>query len=199
MEQIVLATGNKGKIREFSEAFSHLSIDCIPVKEVVTIEEPEETGTTFMENALLKAHYYAKATNRPCLADDSGITVDALNGAPGVYSARYAGHHGDDQANNEKLIRELQGKSDRTGHYVCALALVYPDGREVTAEGYCDGLVQDEPKGDNGFGYDPLFFVPKKDKTFAQMTTDEKNEISHRGNVVRELLKVLPAWLEQFE
>ncbi len=104
MEQIVLATGNKGKIREFSEAFSHLSIDCVPVKEVITIEEPEETGTTFMENALLKARYYAKATNRPCLADDSGITVDALDGAPGVYSARYAGHHGDDNANNEKLI-----------------------------------------------------------------------------------------------
>ena len=145
MEQIVLATGNKGKIREFSEAFSHLSIDCIPVKEVITIEEPEETGTTFMENALLKARYYAKATNRPCLADDSGITVDALNGAPGVYSARYAGHHGDDNANNEKLIQELQGKADRTAHYVCALALVYPDGREVTAEGYCDGLVQDDP------------------------------------------------------
>ena len=89
MEQIVLATGNKGKIREFSEAFSHLSIDCVPVKEVVSMEEPEETGTTFMENALLKARYYAKATNRPCLADDSGITVDALNGAPGVYSACY--------------------------------------------------------------------------------------------------------------
>ena len=97
--------------------------------------------TSFMENALLKARYYAKATNRSCLADDSGITVDVLNGAPGVYSARYAGRHGDDNANNEKLIRELQGKSNRTGHYVCALALVYPDGREVTAEGYCDCLL----------------------------------------------------------
>ena len=118
MEQFVLATGNKGKIREFSEAFSHLSIDCVPVKEVISVEEPEETGTTFMENALLKARYYAKATNRPCLADDSGLTVDVLDGAPGVYSARYAGHHGDDNANNEKLIRELQGKRDRTGHYV---------------------------------------------------------------------------------
>lgn len=169
MEQIVLATGNKGKIREFSEAFSHLSIDCVPVKEVITIEEPEETGTTFMENALLKARYYAKATNRPCLADDSGITVDALNGAPGVYSARYAGHHGDDNANNEKLIRELQGKADRTAHYVCALALVYPDGREVTAEGYCDGLVQDEPKGDNGFGYDPYFMCLSSRKQWQSL------------------------------
>ena len=147
MEQIVLATGNKGKIREFSEAFSHLSIDCVPVKDVISIEEPEETGTTFMENALLKAHYYAKATNRPCLADDSGITVDALNGAPGVYSARYAGHHGDDQANNEKLIHELQGKSDRTGHYVCALALVYPDGREVTVKSIAMASYKTSQKG----------------------------------------------------
>ena len=169
MEQIVLATGNKGKIREFSEAFSHLSIDCVPVKAVISIEEPEETGTTFMENALLKARYYAKATNRPCLADDSGITVDALNGAPGVYSARYAGRHG----------------------YVCALALVYPDGREVTAEGYCDGLVQDEPKGENGFGYDPYFYVPEFKKTMAELSIEEKETISHRGRALRELINKL--------
>ena len=194
MEQIVLATGNKGKIREFSEAFSHLSIDCVPVKAVISIEEPEETGTTFMENALLKARYYAKATNRPCLADDSGITVDVLNGAPGVYSARYAGRHGDDNANNEKLIRELQGKSNRTGHYVCALALVYPDGREVTAEGYCDGLVQDEPKGENGFGYDPLFLVGETGKTSAELTMEEKNAQSHRAQAVKKLVEVFPAW-----
>ena len=191
MEQIVLATGNKGKIREFSEAFSHLSIDCVPVKAVISIAEPEETGTTFMENALLKARYYAKATNRPCLADDSGITVDVLNGAPGVYSARYAGRHGDDNANNEKLIRELQGQSNRTGHYVCALALVYPDGREVTAEGYCDGLVQDEPKGDNGFGYDPIFYFPPCQKTSAEMTLEEKNKYSHRAKALKKLYAIL--------
>ena len=191
MERIVLATGNKGKIREFERAFSHMNITCVSVKDIVDVPEPEETGTTFMENALLKAHYYAKATNRPCLADDSGITVDALNGAPGVYSARYAGHHGDDQANNEKLIRELQGKSDRTGHYVCALALVCPDGREVTAEGYCDGLVQDEPKGDNGFGYDPYFYVPEFEKTMAELSIEEKETISHRGRALRKLINKL--------
>ena len=191
MEQIVLATGNKGKIREFSEAFSHLSIDCVPVKAVISVEEPEETGTTFMENALLKARYYAKATNRPCLADDSGITVDVLNGAPGVYSARYAGRHGDDNANNEKLIRELQGKSNRTGHYVCALALVYPDGREVTAEGYCDGLVQDEPKGENGFGYDPLFIPKGYDKTFGELSVELKNKISHRAKSLHKLEELI--------
>ncbi len=161
------------------------------MKDVISVEEPEETGTTFMENALLKARYYAKATNRPCLADDSGLTVDILDGAPGVYSARYAGHHGDDNANNEKLIRELQGKRDRTGHYVCALALVYPDGREVTAEGYCDGLVQDEPKGENGFGYDPYFYVPEFEKTMAELSIDVKETISHRGRALRELISKL--------
>ena len=122
------------------------------------------------------------------------VSVDALNGAPGVYSARYAGRHGDDNANNEKLIRELQGKSNRTGHYVCALALVYPDGREVTAEGYCDGLVQDEPKGENGFGYDPLFLVGETGKTSAELTMEEKNAQSHRAQAVKKLVEVFPAW-----
>lgn len=188
MERIVLATGNKGKIREFERAFSHMNITCVPVKEVVKVDEPEETGTTFMENALLKARYYCKATGLPCLADDSGLTVDILNGAPGVYSARYAGDHGDDEANNQKLIRELQGKEDRTAHYVCALALVYPDGRELVAEGACDGLIQDEPKGTNGFGYDPYFCVPAYEKTMAELDIDTKETISHRGLALRELV-----------
>ena len=134
MERIVLATGNKGKIREFERAFSHMNITCVPVKDIVDVKEPEETVTSFMENAILKAKYYSEKTGLPCLADDSGLTVDALDGAPGVYSARYAGVHGDDVANNEKLIRELQCKSDRSAHYVCALALVHPDGASVTAE-----------------------------------------------------------------
>ena len=191
MERIVLATGNKGKIREFERAFCHMNITCVPVKDIVDVPEPEETGTTFMENAILKAKYYSEKTGLPCLADDSGLAVDALDGAPGVYSARYAGTHGDDEANNEKLIRELQGKSDRTAHYVCALALVYPDGREVTAEGYCDGLVQDEPKGDNGFGYDPYFYVPEFKKTMAELSIEEKETISHRGRALRELINKL--------
>ena len=106
MERIVLATGNKGKIREFERAFSHMNITCVPVKDIVDVPEPEETGTTFMENAILKAKYYSEKTGLPCLADASGLTVDALDGAPGVYSARYACVHGDDEANNEKLIRQ---------------------------------------------------------------------------------------------
>ncbi|SNV59257.1 XTP/dITP diphosphatase [Veillonella rodentium] len=191
METIVLATGNKGKIREFKEAFSHLSIECVPVKDVIDIDEPEETGTTFMENALLKARYYAQITKKPCLADDSGLTVDVLDGAPGVYSARYAGVHGDDNANNAKLIRNLQGNDNRSAHYVCALALVYPDGREITAEGFCDGLIQDEPKGTEGFGYDPYFYVPQCKKTMAELSIDAKESISHRGRALRKLIKCL--------
>ena len=189
MERIVLATGNKGKIREFERAFSHMNITCVPVKELTQVEEPEETGTTFMENALLKARYYCEATGLPCLADDSGLTVDALNGAPGVYSARYAGDHGDDEANNQKLISELQGKKDRTAHYVCALALVYPNGRELMAEGACDGLIHDEPKGTNGFGYDPYFYVPQFEQTMAELDIDTKETISHRGLALRQLVK----------
>ncbi|MDU6398783.1 MAG: non-canonical purine NTP pyrophosphatase, partial [Veillonella sp.] len=121
-------------------------------------------------------------------ADDSGLTVDALDGAPGVYSARYAGVHGDDEANNEKLIRELQGKSDRTAHYVCALALVHPDGASVTAEASCDGEIQDTPVGTNGFGYDPYFFVPQFGKTMAELDIDTKETISHRGKALQQLV-----------
>ncbi len=150
MERIVLATGNKGKIREFERAFSHMNITCVPVKDIVDVPEPEETGTTFMENA--------------------------------------AGVHGDDEANNEKLIRELQGKSDRTAHYVCALALVHPDGASVTAEASCDGEIQDTPVGTNGFGYDPYFFVPQFGKTMAELDIDTKETISHRGKALQELV-----------
>ena len=146
-----------------------------------------------MENALLKARYYSKQTGLPCLADDSGLAVDSLDGAPGVYSARYAGVHGNDDANNEKLIRELRGKDNRDGHYICALALVYPNGDEITAEASCDGLIQDEPKGENGFGYDPYFYVPQFGKTMAELDIDTKETISHRGKALQALVAQLEA------
>ena len=199
MERIVLATGNKGKIREFERAFSHMNITCVPVKDIVDVPEPEETGTTFMENAILKAKYYSEKTGLPCLADDSGLTVDALDGAPGVYSARYAGVHGNDEANNEKLIRELQGKSDRTAHYVCALALVHPDGASVTAKASCDGEIQDTPVGTNGFGYDPIFFLPEYGCTSAELSMEEKNKISHRGEALEKLKAQLAQYLGKAE
>lgn len=193
-KKIVLATHNAGKIREFKSVLLPLGYDAVSVHDLLPdIEEPEETGQTFAENARLKAQYYMKATGLPCLADDSGIAADALNGRPGVYSARYAGPECDDEANNQKLIQELSAfpPEKRTVHYVCVLVLCWPDGREITAEGRCSGVLRDFYAGDNGFGYDPLFYVPEKKKTMAEMTMAEKNEISHRGKALKKLVEAL--------
>lgn len=191
---IVLATHNKGKIREFESVLAPLGYKAVPVGDVVKgIEEPEETGTTFMENARIKAAYYMKASGLPCLADDSGIVADALDGRPGVYSARYAGPECDDEKNNSKLIADLSvfPPEERTVHYVCDLVLLWPDGREIEATGTCDGILIDHYEGENGFGYDPLFYVPSKGKTMAQLTMDEKNEISHRGKALEKLVEAM--------
>lgn len=195
MKKIVLATKNKGKIREFTAALAQVGLDGVAVSDVCDVPEPEETGTTFAENALLKAKYYMQASGLPCLADDSGLAVDALGGAPGVYSARYAGEDKGDEANNEKLLRELakMPQEERTAHYVCALALMYPDGQSVTAEGRCNGRIQDHYAGDGGFGYDPLFYLPQYEKTMAEISLEEKNKISHRGKALAELLERLKA------
>lgn len=191
--KIILATHNAGKIREFKKVFSDIGWEAVPVAEVTDAPDPEETGTTFEENALLKARYYAKATGLPVMSDDSGIIADALGDRPGVYSARYAGVHGDDEANNQKLVRELAPYTGdkRKGRYVCVTAVVWPDGREVTAEGTCEGIIRDFYKGDGGFGYDPLFYLPAFGKTMAELTMEEKNKISHRGRAVEALLKKL--------
>lgn len=188
--KLVLATKNQGKIREFQEAFHRLGIDCISIRDISNVSDPIENGNTFIENAKIKALYYMNACGLPCLADDSGLDVDILNGAPGIYSARYAGTHGDDEANNQKLISQLQGvpMSKRGAQYVCALVLVYPDGRMYEAEGICNGLIQDEPRGTEGFGYDPYFYVPKFRKTMAELTIEEKELISHRGRALRQLI-----------
>ena len=162
-DTIVLATHNAGKIREFKSALAPLGYDVVSVHDLLPdIAEPEETGTTFAENARLKAHYYMKATGKPCLADDSGIIADALKGRPGVYSARYAGPKCDDEKNNQKLVAELSAfpPEQRTAYYACVLVLAWPDGRELTAEGTCPGLIRDFYAGDGGFGYDPLFYLP---------------------------------------
>lgn len=191
--KIVLATHNKGKIREFQKAFAGIGWEAIPVSDVSDAPDPEETGTTFEENALQKAHYYAKATGLPVLSDDSGIVADILGDKPGIYSARYAGHHGDDEANNQKLIRDLAPYTgeDRKGHYVCVVSLVWPDGRELTAEGSCYGIIRDFYQGTGGFGYDPLFYLPEYGKTMAELPMEEKNKISHRGRALRKLLAKL--------
>ncbi len=191
--KIVLATKNKGKIREFCEALSEIGWEGVPLSEVADVAEPAETGMTFMENALQKARAYAEAVGMPVLSDDSGIIADVLGDEPGIYSARYAGEHGDDEANNQKLIERLRPYhgDDRRAHYVCAVALVFPEGKCVTAEGTCEGILRDFYAGTGGFGYDPLFYLPAFEKTMAELSLSEKNSISHRGKALRELVAKL--------
>lgn len=192
-KEIVLATKNKGKVRECQEILGPLGYKVYSIDELVEVEEPEETGTTFEENALLKARYYMKYCGKPCLADDSGLEVDVLHKEPGIYSARYAGVHGDDEKNNEKLIQAVRPfpVEKRTARYVCALALVFPDKTEHLVRETCEGLIQDEYAGTGGFGYDPLFYIPKYKKTMAELTLDQKNAISHRGKALRALVELL--------
>lgn len=193
-QTIVLATHNAGKIRELKTILQPLGYDVKAVHEICPhIEEPEETGTTFAENARLKAAYYLKATGLPCLADDSGIIADALQGRPGVYSARFAGPECDDEKNNQKLIQELSAfpPEKRTAYYACVLVLLFPDGREIETEGRCEGIIRDFYAGSNGFGYDPLFYIPDKGRTMAELSMDEKNAISHRGKALRKLVEAL--------
>ncbi len=191
--KIVLATHNQGKIREFREAFAELGWEAEPISAIADLPDPEETGETFEENALQKARCYAAEVGLPVLSDDSGIIADALGDRPGIYSARYAGCHGDDEANNQKLIRELAPYhgDERKGRYVCVVALVWPDGRAVTARGECEGIIRDFYAGTGGFGYDPLFFLPELGKTMAELPLEEKNRISHRGRALRALIEKL--------
>lgn len=191
MKQIILATKNKNKIRECNAELERLGMEALPVTAVLECEEPEENGSTFMENALLKARYYAEKTGMPVIADDSGLVVDCLGGAPGIYSARYAGEHGDDEKNNEKLVREVEKKGDknRSAAYICAMAYVEPDGTTYTAEGQCHGEIVLTAKGTEGFGYDPYFFVKEFERTMAELTMAEKNTISHRGKALRLLVE----------
>jgi len=187
---LVLATRNQGKIREFRrilDAISQGAINLVGLEEFPHTTDVEETGSTFKENALLKARSVCKETGLPAIADDSGLSVDALNGAPGIYSARYAGVHGDDQANNAKLMRELENipEEKRGAHFTCAAALVLPDGREHVAEEIFEGSILYAPLGEHGFGYDPLFRPQGLAISSAQMSAEEKDSISHRGKSFR--------------
>lgn len=207
--KLILATKNKHKVEEFQRILAPLGWQVIPQDAICPDLEIEETGTTFAENAYLKAMGIYRATGLPTVADDSGLCVDALNGAPGVYSARYAGEHGNDAANNEKLMAEMQNVpvGQRAAKFVSAVCLILPDGRELVVTGECPGSVALTPAGDNGFGYDPLFVpdavglpgggtVPNTaHRTYAELADAEKDAISHRGRAMEKLEAELAAFL----
>ncbi len=194
--KFVLASHNKGKLRELQSILSELGVEVVLQSELGIDLEPEETGTTFEENSLIKASAIMKASGLPTIADDSGFCVDALNGAPGVYSARYGGGVSDGEK-NQMILQEMSGKSERTCRFVCALTCCFPGGDILTARGTCEGTVAFEPEGENGFGYDPIFYVPIKECTFAQLTQEEKNGLSHRGTALRQFAEKLEAYLQQ--
>ena len=186
--KILIATHNKHKLTEMARILSPMGHEVVTDTDIgVELTDVEETGATFMENARIKAESGCKESGLICIADDSGLCVDALGGEPGVYSARYSGVHGDDEGNIVKLLENLEGISDekRTAYFACAICVSFPDGREITAEGKCHGKIGYEKKGENGFGYDPVFMIG--DKTLAEMTAVEKDAISHRGNALKVL------------
>ena len=189
MSTYLLASNNAGKLREFREIFTEDTI--LSLKDVSLEIEVEEDGTTFEENAIKKASEIARISGMTAIADDSGLCVDALGGAPGVYSARYAGEDATDGERIEKLLEEMKDKTDRKAQFVSVVALCTPDGKTVTAYGECEGEILYEPMGEGGFGYDPIFHVKEFDKTFGQLSGEEKNSISHRGRAIRALKEKL--------
>jgi XTP/dITP diphosphohydrolase len=193
MKQVVIATKNKGKAKDFEALFGPLGYEVVTMFDVAPDLEIEETGTTFEENAILKAETLAQQLKTIVIADDSGLMVDALNGEPGVYSARYAGDH-DDEANMVKLLANLQGVEDekRTARFCCALAIAGPSMETTTVFGTCEGTILHEKRGTNGFGYDPVFFVPALNKAMAELTPEQKGSISHRGHAIKQLAEKLP-------
>jgi len=187
MNIIVLATRNKGKTREIREMLKSFPIEIKNLDDFGPIPEVEEDGETFDDNAYKKAAFAARVLGYPAMADDSGLVVSALGGEPGVYSARYAGETATDADNCEKLLREMQGKKDRSAAFECVISIAIPTGAALTYEGRCEGELLESPRGDNGFGYDPLFFFPAFGKTFAEVPMAEKSRVSHRGKALQEI------------
>jgi XTP/dITP diphosphohydrolase len=192
-KRIVLATKNKGKIREFSRMFEKFDAEVLTIADIPDLPDVVEDGDTFEANARKKAETISRVTGLPALADDSGLEVDALGGKPGVYSARFAGADATDEENNAKLVSLLRDipEKQRQARFVSVLALATPDDETLLVRGTCEGQIVLEPKGENGFGYDPHFFLPDKQRTMAELAPEEKNRISHRGAAVRQLESVL--------
>ena len=186
MTKLVLASQNKKKLVEMNDILSQFGIEVCSQKEAGVDVEVEETGTTFEENSRLKAEAVMKASGLPAVADDSGLCVDCLQGAPGVYSARYGGEGLDDEGRYRLLLENMRGQMPRTAKFVSVITCCFPNGDVITARGECPGTIAFAPMGEGGFGYDPVFFIPRLKKTFAQLSAEEKNEISHRGKALAE-------------
>lgn len=195
--RFVLATHNPGKLREMGEILRDLGVEVVSPAALGIPVDVEETGTTFLENALLKAKAICRAANLPAIADDSGLCVDALNGAPGVYSARYGGEGLDDRGRCMLLLNSMRGATTRAAHFSCAVACVFPNGDTLTAEGRCDGSIAYAPLGGGGFGYDPVFLLPGTGKTFGQLSQEEKSAVSHRGKALKEFAGKLETHLKK--
>lgn len=183
---IVLATNNQNKVKEFKKLLGNVPVEIKCLSDFGPLPPVVEDGETFDDNAYKKASHYAKVLGFPALADDSGLVVDALDGRPGVYSARYAGEKATDQENCQKLLAEMDGKKDRSARFACVLSLATPGGPALTWEAFCEGEITTEPQGESGFGYDPVFFFPPLGKTFAELGMEEKNKVSHRGKAMQE-------------
>ncbi len=194
-EKFVLATHNPGKLAEMKAILSGLGVEVMSPSEAGVEVDVEETGTTFAENAMLKAKAICAAAGLPAIADDSGLCVDALNGGPGVYSARYGGEGLDDRGRCMLLLRSMRGQGSRIAHFTCAVACAFPNGDTLTAEGRCDGAIAFAPLGEGGFGYDPVFLIPEKGKTFGQIGPEEKSKISHRGRALAAFAEKLGTYL----
>ncbi len=197
---IVLATGNEGKVREFRAMLADFPVELRSLNDFGPIPEAKEDGETFDDNAYKKASFTAKVLGLPAIADDSGLVVEALGGAPGVFSARYAGENATDQENIDKLLKEMTDKTNRAAAFECVISIAVPSGPALTYEARCEGEITTQPQGKEGFGYDPVFFSKELGKTFAEATMEEKNKVSHRGRalseVVSEFDKILK-WLKQ--
>ena len=199
MDKIVFATTNEGKVKEIKEILAGIPIEVVSMKEMNITADIEENGATFEENSLIKAREVSKLTGLPAMADDSGLEVDYLNGEPGIYSARYLGRDTDYNYKNNYIIEKLKNAKDeeRSARFVCVISLVLPDGREFIKKGVMEGRIAYEIKGENGFGYDPVFYLPEYGMTSAELSGEEKNKISHRGKALG-AMKELISGLEEF-
>lgn len=200
LSMLVIATRNKNKLREFKEILKDLQIEIKCLDDFGPTPEAIEDGETFDDNAYKKAIHTAKVLGLPAIADDSGLVVEALGGEPGVYSARYAGENATDDDNCNKLLAALKGVENRKAHFQCVLSIAVPSGPALTYEGQCNGVIIDDKRGDNGFGYDPIFYFEEFGKSFAELTMDEKNKVSHRGKALAQVkaeVGMIKKWLDQ--